>query len=63
PNNGTLHLGSQYRPFGISLFHQLRCSEPEGIMCDIIEALPKLSRHCLDYMRQMVFCFADLVVD
>ena len=65
PNNGTLYLGTQRRPFSISLFHQLRCLDV--IRRDIIEALPqeesKLSRHCLNYMRQMVLCRTDLAVD
>ena len=65
PNNGTLHLGPQRRPFSISLFHQLRCLDI--IRRDVIEALPqeesKLSRHCLNYMRQMVLCRTDLAVD
>ncbi|KAH9032238.1 hypothetical protein EDB85DRAFT_2073949 [Lactarius pseudohatsudake] len=65
PNNGTLYLGPQRRPFSISLFHQLRCLDV--IRRDIIEALPreesKLGRHCLNYMRQMVLCRTDLAVD
>jgi len=65
PNNGTLYLGPQRQPFSISLFHQLRCLDI--IRRDIAEALPqeesKLSRHCLNYMRQMVLCRTDLAVD
>ena len=65
PNNGIIHLGSQRRPYSISLFHQLRCLDI--IRRDIVGSLPpegsKLSRHCLNYMRQMVLCRADLAVD
>lgn len=66
PSNGTLYLGLRRRPFSISLFHQLRCLDI--IRRDITGALPqeegsKLSRHCLNYMRQMVLCRADLAVD
>ena len=65
PNNGTLYLGPQRQPFSISLFHQLRCLDI--IRRNIVEALPqeesKLTRHCLNYMRQMVLCRTDLAVD
>jgi hypothetical protein len=65
PNNGALYLGSHRQPFSISLFHQLRCLDI--IRRDVAEVLPqeesRLSRHCLNYMRQMVLCRADLAVD
>jgi hypothetical protein len=65
PNNGILHLGPRRQPYSVSLFHQLRCLDI--IRRDIVESLPpedsKLSRHCLNYMRQMVLCRTDLAVD
>ena len=65
PNNGILYLGSHRQPFSISLFHQLRCLDT--IRRDVAEVLPQeesyLSRHCLNYMRQMVLCRTDLAVD
>ncbi|KAH9956016.1 hypothetical protein BC827DRAFT_1271217 [Russula dissimulans] len=65
PNNGILHLGPRRRPYSISLFHQLRCLDI--IRRDLVESLAledsKLSRHCINYMRQMVLCRADLAVD
>lgn len=65
PNNGILHLGPQRLPYSVSLFHQLRCLDI--IRRDVAESLPpedsQLSRHCLNYMRQMVLCRADLAVD
>lgn len=73
PHNGIIHLGPHRQPYSISLFHQLRCLDI--IRRDIIvesESLPpgedttsssKLSRHCLNYMRQMVLCRADLALD
>jgi Mycotoxin biosynthesis protein UstYa len=65
PNNGIIHLRPQRRPYSISLFHQLRCLDI--IRRDIVGSLPpegsKTSRHCLNYMRQMVLCRADLAVD
>ncbi|KAI0259771.1 hypothetical protein BC834DRAFT_601001 [Gloeopeniophorella convolvens] len=65
PNDGILHLGPDRQPFSISLFHQLRCLDV--IRRDIAGELPpedlRLSRHCLNYMRQMVLCRADLSLD
>ncbi|KAI0300033.1 hypothetical protein B0F90DRAFT_573611 [Multifurca ochricompacta] len=65
PNDGILHLGPHQQPYSISLFHQLRCLDI--LRRDIIGTLPqeetKLSRHCLNYMRQMVLCRTDLAVD
>jgi Mycotoxin biosynthesis protein UstYa len=65
PHNGIIHLGPHRQPYSISLFHQLRCLDI--IRRDIVGSLPpegnKLSRHCLNYMRQMVLCRADLAVD
>ena len=71
PQNGIIHLGPHRQPYSISLFHQLRCLDI--IRRDIVrvELLPpapeegdsKLSRHCLNYMRQMVLCRTDLALD
>ena len=71
PNNGIFRLGlgpeRLGQPYSVSLFHQLRCLDI--IRRDIVGSLlppeddGKLSRHCLNYMRQMVLCRADLAVD
>jgi hypothetical protein len=67
PNDGIVRLGPHRQPYSISLFHQLRCLDI--IRRDIVQSLPpedsmfKLSRHCLNYMRQMVLCRADLALD
>jgi hypothetical protein len=65
PHNGIVYLGRHRQPYSISLFHQLRCLDI--IRRDMIlgsdDADGKLSRHCLNYMRQMVLCRADLALD
>jgi Mycotoxin biosynthesis protein UstYa len=65
PNDGIIYLGPHGQPYSISLFHQLRCLDI--IRRDVVGSLPpersKLSQHCLNYMRQMVLCRADLAVD
>lgn len=67
PNNGIIHLGPHRRPYSVSLFHQLRCLDiirRDIIVVDSEDATSsKLSRHCLNYMRQMVLCRADLALD
>ncbi|KAI9431547.1 hypothetical protein H4582DRAFT_1765289, partial [Lactarius indigo] len=54
PGQRNVYLGSHRRPFSVFLFHQLRL---DIIKHDIVEALPqeesKLSRHRLNYMRQV----------
>ncbi|TFK55501.1 hypothetical protein OE88DRAFT_627480 [Heliocybe sulcata] len=75
PSGGAVvHLGQSFRPFTLSLFHQLRClnivrdwltsGRPGGAL---EEERPKadlpLARHCMNYLRQMVLCRADLTLE
>ncbi|GBE89267.1 hypothetical protein SCP_1502750 [Sparassis crispa] len=70
PSGGVLlHLGPKLRPFSLSMFHQMRCL---NIIRGGLAALyadgtpgarlrqPNLTRHCMNYLRQMVLCRADL---
>lgn len=60
PGNGLVYLGGQPgRPFSISMFHQLRCLNI--LREDIVgaESNAALSRHCLNYLRQMIMCRGD----
>lgn len=60
PGNGLVYLGEQPgRPFSISMFHQLRCLDI--IREDIVgaDSNAALSRHCLNYLRQMIMCRSD----
>jgi hypothetical protein len=77
PRGGTLHLGPHRRPYGLSLFHQLRCLDVirRGIVvgsgsgsgsppsASSSSDSSRLNQHCLNYMRQMVLCRADLALD
>ncbi|KAG1736054.1 hypothetical protein EDD22DRAFT_924406 [Suillus occidentalis] len=60
PGNGLLYLGGKPGyPFSISMFHQLRCL---NILREEIvgtESNAALSRHCLNYLRQMIMCRGD----
>jgi Mycotoxin biosynthesis protein UstYa len=68
PGDGLIYLqvGKEQRTFSISMMHQLRCLDI--LRSDIVEikkqhaTLPDtgMSRHCLNYLRQMILCRADL---
>ncbi|KJA18985.1 hypothetical protein HYPSUDRAFT_144239, partial [Hypholoma sublateritium FD-334 SS-4] len=66
PRNGLIRLGAHQEIFSISMFHQLRCISL--IRSDIFQlhssnyttAINPLSGHCLNYLRQMVLCRADI---
>ncbi|KAJ7510319.1 hypothetical protein B0H11DRAFT_1846133 [Mycena galericulata] len=75
PGNGMVYLGEQCRPFSISMFHQIRCldhlrtafvdvrSHNASIFPrDVIED-GDLTQHCLNYLRQMVFCRSHSYLD
>jgi hypothetical protein len=60
PGDGLIYLGEQPGyPFSISMFHQLRCLDI--LREDIVGASSNaaLSRHCLNYLRQMIMCRGD----
>ncbi|PPR07526.1 hypothetical protein CVT26_013563 [Gymnopilus dilepis] len=68
PGNGTIYLGNYKQPFSIAMIHELRCLA--HLRSELIQAqslrgnnatftLGKLSRHCLNYLRQMALCRAD----
>ncbi|KAI0287746.1 hypothetical protein BC826DRAFT_897973, partial [Russula brevipes] len=50
-----LHLRPHRRPYGLSIFHQLRC-------LDVIRR-GRLNQHCLNHVWQVVLCRADLALD
>ena len=63
-DGGIIHLGPNKEPFMLSMFHQLRCLDiirrayMEGSRGG--DASTPISRHCLNYIRQMVLCRGDL---
>ncbi|KAF7312204.1 hypothetical protein MIND_00233300 [Mycena indigotica] len=75
PGSGIVYLGEQCRPFSISMFHQIRCLD---ILRKSISSVwsrnatidqlgqtrdYELTKHCLNYMRQMVLCRAHPYLD
>lgn len=67
PSAGMIYLGNPPCPFGLSMFHQLRCLNI--LRQDFVNkkrgasVRPDLDHHCLNYMRQMVLCRSDLALD
>ncbi|KAJ7284608.1 hypothetical protein C8J57DRAFT_697333 [Mycena rebaudengoi] len=70
PGDGIIYLGEQCRPFSISMFHQIRCLDT--LRTAFVNAnttrleTPEetgLTRHCLNYLRQMVFCRSHPYLD
>ena len=64
PGNGTIYLGENDNPFSISMFHQMRCLSV--IRLGIVNwppKLPELTRHCLNYLRQIILCRSDLFLE
>ncbi len=70
PSGGALlYLGPDFRPFTLSMFHQLRCLDIlREILVDFyFDQSPnatygqqELAQHCMNYLRQTVLCRADL---
>jgi hypothetical protein len=67
PSGGVVHLGKAEAPFTISMIHQLRCLDivRDHFVSNAtrrVEATP-LTRHCLNYIRQVVMCRADIQLE
>jgi len=63
-SGGFVHLGPDYVPYGLSMFHQFHCLDM--IRTSLLSAsrntslpLPIHTKHCLGYLRQMTLCAAD----
>ncbi|RDX40730.1 hypothetical protein OH76DRAFT_1467425 [Lentinus brumalis] len=65
PDGGIIHLGPGRTPYTVSMMHQLRCLNAvrDQLTRPIRERDAELTRHCLNYLRQMVTCRGDLQVD
>lgn len=70
PGDGLIYLTPDLQPFSITMFHELRCLNIIRLdltrvhTSNLTASAPSaLSRHCLNYIRQMVFCYADTRLD
>lgn len=69
PDNGTIYLGELKNPFSIAMFHEIRCVShlrEETLLGRQMRLENKsytpsrLTSHCLNYLRQMALCRADI---
>ncbi|KAJ7574920.1 hypothetical protein C8J56DRAFT_718508, partial [Mycena floridula] len=69
PGNGLVYI--EHQPFTLSMFHQLRCLNIIRKAVVNLEATgtnetvqaSDLGHHCVNYLRQMVLCRANLELD
>ena len=72
PADGMVYMGQDDQPYMVSMFHQLQCLDVVRRQIvhqseDGADRQPKehdaLTRHCLNYLRQMVLCRGDTQLD
>ncbi|KAF8902247.1 hypothetical protein CPB84DRAFT_1678951 [Gymnopilus junonius] len=69
PGNGVVHLGPHRQPYTVAMIHQLKCldiirEEMVRNRSSTESSTPSPStRHCLNYIRQMVMCHGDLELE
>ncbi|KAI0710881.1 hypothetical protein C8Q76DRAFT_739020 [Earliella scabrosa] len=65
PEGGIIHLGPLGMSYTVSMMHQLRCLDVvrEQLTRPVRERDVEPTRHCLNYLRQMVMCRGDLHFD
>lgn len=64
-NGGVVYMGQEKRPFMPSMFHQLQCLNTIRLSylqvnSTIGQGVDPTAQHCLNYLRQMCLCRADL---
>lgn len=61
---GMLRLGQDHRMFAVTMFHELHCMRYiHGVLTATKTPLHAHLHHCLDYLRQMTLCDADLTLE
>ena len=65
PDGGVIHLGPSHKPYTVSMMHQLRCLDVlrDQFTRPVRDRDVEPTRHCLNYLRQMVTCRGDLQFD
>ncbi|KAL1940037.1 hypothetical protein VTO73DRAFT_9372 [Trametes versicolor] len=65
PNGGIVHVGPERQPFILSVFHQLRCLDilRRAYVSPAEEGPDAVAVHCLNYIRQMVLCRRDTILE
>ncbi|OJT15472.1 hypothetical protein TRAPUB_7343 [Trametes pubescens] len=63
-NGGIVHVGPERQPFMLSVFHQLRCLDIlRRAYISHAEEPDAVAVHCLNYIRQMVLCRRDTILE
>ncbi|KAI0658607.1 hypothetical protein C8Q70DRAFT_178696 [Cubamyces menziesii] len=67
-NGGVVYIGPDRQPYMPSLFHQLRCLDVLrrayiSLQVPTPEGLDAAALHCLNYIRQMVLCRRDTILE
>ncbi|KAI0658606.1 hypothetical protein C8Q70DRAFT_887584, partial [Cubamyces menziesii] len=62
---GYIRLGPEHRAFAVSMYHQLHCLRliRSGLAGDHSDATMVHFGHCLNYLRQLILCNADLTLE
>ena len=65
PGDGLVYLGEDKQPFTIALMHQLRCLDiiRDELVRETDEDPSALARHCMNYIKQMIFCREDIQLE
>ena len=65
PSDGIVHLGVDQEPHTVSMLHQLRCINLMREQLTQSKAGRDVDRtqHCMNYLRQMLMCHADDMLD
>ncbi|KAI0631475.1 hypothetical protein C8Q77DRAFT_138846 [Trametes polyzona] len=65
PGGGVIHLGPDRDPYTVSMMHQLRCLDVvrDQLNRPKSERSEQPTRHCMNYLRQMLLCRGDLQLD
>ncbi|KAI0089629.1 hypothetical protein BDY19DRAFT_889524 [Irpex rosettiformis] len=67
PGDGIVHLGEHKQPFTVSVFHQLKCLAL--LREELVEGWKdptgpsEMTRHCLNYVKQMIQCHGDTYLE
>ena len=64
PEGGVIHLGPSRTPYTVAMMHELRCLDVirEQISRPKADREEQPTRHCMNYLRQMVMCRGDLEI-
>lgn len=65
PRDGLVHLGADREAFTVAMLHQLRCVNfvRDQLTKNKLARDFAQTQHCMNYLRQMLMCHADQMLD